>query len=60
MSVDAGDLVLADDAGVVFVPRVHVGAVLEEALKIDAGDTRRKQDIDSGVDIGSLMTKKYK
>jgi hypothetical protein len=34
--------------------------VLEEALKIDAGDTRRKQDIDSGVDIGSLMTKKYK
>lgn len=60
VSVDAGDLVLADDAGVVFVPRAHAAAILEEARKIDAGDTKRKQDIDAGVDIGALMTKKYK
>lgn len=60
VSVDAGDLVLADDAGVVFVPRAHAAAILEEARKIDAGDTKRKADIESGVDIGSLMTKKYK
>lgn len=58
--MDAGDLVLADDAGVVFVPRMHAAAILEEARKIDAGDTKRKQDIDAGVDIGALMTKKYK
>ncbi len=60
VSVDAGDLVLADDAGVVFVPKAHAAAVLEEARKIDAGDTKRKQDIEAGVDIGSLLTKKYK
>ena len=60
VSVDAGDLVLADDAGVVFVPRAHAAPILAEALKIDAGDTKRKQDIELGVDIGSLMTKKYK
>jgi len=60
VSVDAGDLVLADDAGVVFVPRMHAAAILEEARKIDAGDTKRKQDIDAGVEIGALMTKKYK
>lgn len=60
VSVDAGDLVLADDAGVVFVPRAHAVAILEEARKIDAGDTKRKKDIDEGVDIGALMTKKYK
>lgn len=60
VSVDAGDLVLADDAGVVFVPRAHAAEILAEARKIDAGDTRRKQDIDAGVDIGALVTKKYK
>jgi regulator of RNase E activity RraA len=60
VSVDAGDLVLADDAGVVFVPRAHAEAILAEARKIDAGDTRRKQDIDAGVDIGALVTRKYK
>jgi len=60
VSVDAGDLVLADDAGVVFVPKAHAATVLEEARKIDAGDTKRKHDIDAGVDIGALMTKKYK
>jgi regulator of RNase E activity RraA len=60
VSVDAGDLVLADDAGVVFVPKAHAAAVLAEARKIDAGDTKRKQDIDAGVDIGALVNKKYK
>lgn len=60
VSVDAGDLVLADDAGVVFVPKAHAAAVLAEARKIDAGDSKRKQDIEAGVDIGSLVTRKYK
>lgn len=60
VSVDAGDLVLADDVGVVFVPRAHAAAILGEARSIDAGDSKRKQDIESGVDIGSLVTKKYK
>lgn len=60
ISVDAGDLVAADDAGVAFVARAHVDAVLAEARKIDEGDTRRKQDIEAGVDIATLNQKKYK
>ena len=60
VSVDAGDLVLADDPGVVFVPKGHAAVILAEARRIDAGDSKRKQDIDAGVDIGALVSKKYK
>ncbi len=60
VSADAGDLVVADDAGVVFIPRLHAAAVLEESRKIDAGDSKRKQDIAAGADIAVLVQKKYK
>lgn len=60
VSVNAGDLVLADDAGVAFVPFGEAEAVLAEARNIDQGDTRRKADIDGGVDIATLNQKKYK
>lgn len=60
VSVDAGDLVAADEAGVVIVPREHAAAVLGEARRIDQGDSRRKQDIESGVDIATLNERKYK
>lgn len=59
ISVAAGDLVVADDAGVVFVPREHAAAVLAEARKIDAGDSNRKQAIGAGVDIATLVQKKF-
>jgi len=52
--------VCADDAGVAFVPRERAAEVLEAARKIDAGDTRRKKDIDSGASVGDLMTRTYK
>jgi regulator of RNase E activity RraA len=60
VQVSPGDLVCADEAGVAIVPREHAVALLEVARKIDAGDTRRKQDIDSGAAVSDLMTKKYK
>jgi regulator of RNase E activity RraA len=60
VQVRAGDLVCADDAGVCFVPREHAAAVLEEAQKIDAGDSRRKEDIAAGADVTTLLTRKYK
>lgn len=60
ISVNAGDLVVADEAGVGIIPREHAAAVLQEARKIDAGDTKRKQDIAAGVDIASIWQKKYK
>jgi len=58
--VRPGDLVCADDAGVAFVPRERAAPVLETARKIDAGDTKRKADIDKGTAISELLTRKYK
>lgn len=60
IQVSPGDLVCADEAGVCFVPREQAAAVFEAARKIDGGDTKRKQDIDSGVSVAELMTRKYK
>ena len=55
-----GDLVCADEAGVAFVPREQAAAVLEIARKIDGADTKRKTDIESGVEVSDLVTRKYK
>jgi regulator of RNase E activity RraA len=60
VQVRPGDLVCADEAGVAFVPRERAAEVLEAARKIDAGDTRRKKDIDSGASVAELATRKYK
>lgn len=60
VAVRPGDLVCADEAGVAFVPRDRAGEVLEAARKIDAGDTRRKKDIDSGASVAELVARKYK
>jgi 4-hydroxy-4-methyl-2-oxoglutarate aldolase len=60
VAVRPGDLVCADDAGVCFVPHAQAAAVLEAARKIDAGDSKRKADIESGVSVADLMKKKYK
>jgi len=60
VQVRPGDLVCADEAGVAFVPHDRAAEVLEGARKIDAGDTKRKKDIDSGASVADLITKKYK
>jgi len=58
--VRPGDIVCADEAGVAFVPRERAADVLEGARKIDAGDSKRKQDIESGASVAELMARKYK
>ena len=60
VAVDAGDLVLADEAGVVFVPFAQVGAVLTAAEHIDRGDARQKSDIAAGIDLATLAATRYK
>ena len=60
IAVSAGDLVAADDAGVVFVPFEHVEAVLQEAERIDGGDRKQKADIANGIDLATLAQTKYK
>lgn len=58
--VKPGDIVCADDAGVAVIPREKAAQVLEAARKIDAGDSKRKVDIDAGVGIGDILKTKYK
>ncbi|WP_345248849.1 RraA family protein [Pigmentiphaga soli] len=60
VSVDAGDLVAADEAGVVFVPFEQVEAVLRAAEHIDQGDARQRSDIAAGIDQAALAQTKYK
>jgi regulator of RNase E activity RraA len=60
VQVSPGDVICADEAGVCVVPREQAAAVLEAARKIDAGDTKRKHDIDAGTAVADLMQKKYK
>lgn len=60
VQVRPGDLVCADEAGVCFVPLDQAEAVLAVARTIDAGDAKRKQDIDAGVPVAELIKRKYK
>ena len=58
--VDAGDVVAADEAGIVFLPFARVAEILARALEIDAGDTRQKRDIATGIGLSDLAATKYK
>ncbi|HTO49845.1 MAG TPA: RraA family protein [Burkholderiales bacterium] len=58
--VEPGDLAVADEAGVCFIPFKHAEAVLAEVRKIDDGDARRRADVNAGVGMLELFTKKYK
>ncbi len=55
-----GDLVCADEAGIAIIPQDKIAVVLAHAQKIDAGDSKRKADIDKGVGIADLWANKYK
>ena len=60
ISVRAGDVVAADEAGVVFIPFERALEVLAEAERIDRGDQRQKQDIAAGIDLATLAATRYK
>lgn len=60
VQVRPGDLVCGDEAGVAFVPHARAAELLEIARGIDAGDTRRKADIERGASVADLVQKKYK
>jgi 4-hydroxy-4-methyl-2-oxoglutarate aldolase len=60
VSVNPGDLVCADDAGICFVPHAQLNAVLEVARRIDGGDSKRKADIDAGVPLAEIVKRTYK
>jgi regulator of RNase E activity RraA len=57
--VNPGDLVVADDDGICFVPREFVEVVLRRALEIQEGERRRYDDINSGVPVPQLAQRTH-
>jgi regulator of RNase E activity RraA len=58
--VEPGDLVVADEAGVCFIPFKHAEAVLAEVRRVEDGDARRRADVMAGVSVPELFSRKYK
>ena len=54
MRVSPGDIVLADDTGVCFIPRDRAAEVLEHAKKKAAAEARKCQLIDEGLAVADL------
>jgi 4-hydroxy-4-methyl-2-oxoglutarate aldolase len=57
--VNAGDLVVADEGAVCFVPREYVEAVLKRAQEIGEGEARRYGDIQAGVSVPDLAKRTH-
>jgi regulator of RNase E activity RraA len=57
--VKPGDVVVADDDGVCFVPHEHAERVLKRAIEIKDGEGRRYDDIRAGVEVPELAQKTY-
>src|SRR5262249_12294354 len=55
--VNPGDLVLADEVGVCFIPREQAADVLERAQRIAANERTRQSKIASGAPVSELLPK---
>jgi 4-hydroxy-4-methyl-2-oxoglutarate aldolase len=58
VTVNPGDVVLADETGICFIPRDRAGEVLQRAQRNAAAEKLREQRIASGVPIAELMPRK--
>lgn len=59
VQVNPGDLVVADEGAVCFVPRDLVDAVLARAQEISEGEAKRYADIGAGVPVRELASKTH-
>ena len=57
--VCAGDLVVADDTGVCFIPRASIMAVLEAAEKKSKAEDARCSAIDGGLPVPDIATASF-
>jgi regulator of RNase E activity RraA len=57
--VSCGDLVVADDTGVCFIPRQHIMAVLEAAEKKSKAEAARCKAIDEGMPVPDIARASY-
>ena len=55
ISVFPGDLVVADETGICFVPYARLEDVLREARAIADKDSRQQQLVDEGVALSELV-----
>src|SRR5262249_27560222 len=55
VQVRPGDLVVADDTGVCFIPRDYILEVLEAAEKRARSETKRVEAIDSGLSVPDVL-----
>jgi 4-hydroxy-4-methyl-2-oxoglutarate aldolase len=58
VAVNPGDLVLADETGVCFIPRERAAEVLHRAQRNAVAEKLREEKIASGVSIAELMPRK--
>jgi regulator of RNase E activity RraA len=59
VQVRPGDLVVADEGAVCFIPREHVPAVLNRAREIGEGEAKRYADINAGVPVPELAKRTH-
>jgi regulator of RNase E activity RraA len=59
VTVKAGDIVVADDDGVCFVPYEEAERVVKRATEIRNGEQRRYEDIRAGVSVPELAQRTY-
>ncbi len=57
--VHAGDLVVADDNGVCFIPRARISEVLARAQALSAGEEERNRDVAAGMSVVDVANKAY-
>jgi 4-hydroxy-4-methyl-2-oxoglutarate aldolase len=57
VAVNPGDVVLADETGICFIPRERAGEVLQRAQRNAAAEKLRDERIASGVPIAELIAK---
>ena len=58
IAVNPGDLVLADEVGVCFVPRARAAAVLERAQRIAEEEAARQDKIKTGAPLAEVMARR--
>jgi regulator of RNase E activity RraA len=57
--VGPGDLVIADDNGVCFIPRDRIQEVLDRARALSSGEEARNRDVAAGLSISEVANKAY-
>src|SRR6202044_3320659 len=60
IAVSPGDVVLADETGVCFIPRARAAEVLQRAQRNAAAEKLREEKIATGAPLAELMPRKAK